>query len=97
MSDLNPNNTVEIYQKRRKRQIVLTFVLVPLIALALMVQYKFVSLGSLKDLFGMVFFGCVVLGIAFSFINWRCPACNKYLGRELNLLCCKGCGADFED
>ena len=36
----------------------------------------------------------VVLGvIAFSLWNWRCPACNKYLGKGIGPAFCAKCGA----
>jgi Zn finger protein HypA/HybF involved in hydrogenase expression len=29
----------------------------------------------------------------FSAANWRCPACNKYLGQDINRRMCRKCGA----
>ncbi len=29
----------------------------------------------------------------FSAFNWRCPSCNKYLGRNINSRICKKCGS----
>lgn len=35
----------------------------------------------------------VVLGaVIFSLINWRCPACGRYLGRTFNPAFCPRCG-----
>lgn len=39
-----------------------------------------------------VFFVVVIGALVFSFRNWRCPACNKYLGRSLNPHYCWKCG-----
>lgn len=39
---------------------------------------------------------CVVAAgamFAFSLRNWRCPACNRYLGREASPKYCSRCGA----
>jgi hypothetical protein len=30
--------------------------------------------------------------VIFSLLNWRCPACRKYLGRDINLRGCRKCG-----
>ena len=42
---------------------------------------------------GNVFFAVVFLAVIFSFINWRCPACNKYFGKGFNFKFCPKCGA----
>ena len=47
-------------------------------------------------LYGLLFAG--VIGVlVFSFRNWRCPACNRYLGRTFNPRHCVGCGAQLHD
>ena len=39
----------------------------------------------------------VVVGVLlFSFWNWRCPACNRYLGRGLGPSFCPKCGAQLK-
>lgn len=41
----------------------------------------------------------IVVGAAliFSFLNWRCPACNRYLGRGLNPKFCPRCGVQLHE
>jgi hypothetical protein len=41
----------------------------------------------------------IVVGTAlvFSFLNWRCPACNRYLGRGLNPRFCPRCGVQLHE
>jgi len=40
----------------------------------------------------------VVLGaVVFSLINWRCPACGRYLGRTINPAFCPRCGIALRD
>jgi hypothetical protein len=34
----------------------------------------------------------IVAFIGFSAFNWRCPACKKYLGTNINRRICKQCG-----
>jgi len=36
-------------------------------------------------------------GFAFTLWNWRCPACNCYLGRRINPKLCSGCGIMLHD
>lgn len=39
----------------------------------------------------------VILALAaFSFFNWRCPSCRRYLGPVLNVPACRNCGAAFQ-
>lgn len=39
----------------------------------------------------------VAIGLIFSFINWRCPNCNFYLGKRANPKFCGSCGAKLQD
>jgi rubrerythrin len=40
----------------------------------------------------------VVAGaLIFSFVNWRCPACTRYLGRGWNPKFCPKCGVQLRD
>ena len=34
--------------------------------------------------------------VAFAFTNWRCPACNKYLGKGFNPAFCPKCGVQLK-
>ncbi len=35
--------------------------------------------------------GLVLAAAGFHWLNWRCPACEKFLGRDLNPSHCPGC------
>ncbi len=39
--------------------------------------------------------GLVLTTLVFSWLNWRCPACAKFLGRGLNPDRCPRCGVEF--
>lgn len=85
------------FAQRRRRQLIAT---VPGIAAALAVG--FAEEGTIARLLGVspdvVVTGAVVviLGlVAFSLRNWRCPACDGYLGRSLNPRFCFKCGAEL--
>jgi hypothetical protein len=82
------------FARRRKRQLAAT---VPFFVVVLAIA---VSQGKKSDeLFGLsppvwipiavlVFVGLLL----FSFQNWRCPACNKYLGKNWGPRFCPKCG-----
>ncbi len=41
---------------------------------------------------------CIIAigGLAASYLNWRCPACKRYLGRMMNQKVCRKCGARLQ-
>jgi rRNA maturation endonuclease Nob1 len=34
--------------------------------------------------------------LIFSLFNWRCPSCNKYLGKAINAKFCAKCGVQLD-
>ena len=76
------------YASRRTRQIVVS---VALIALLVPVA---ISSERVKGLTGLLFV-LVLMAVAFSLKNWRCPACNAYLGRCFNPRFCQKCGVQL--
>jgi hypothetical protein len=87
------------YALRRKRQLAVSAPLVVLV-LALVFTKDHVG-GTLLATFSSVavpLFLIVVVGaLIFSFRNWRCPACGKYLGRSFNPKHCQSCGVALRD
>lgn len=57
-----------------------------------------------NDVFGefpkSAIFGLQLIVIAafagFAAVNWRCPACKKYLGHDINRRICKKCGSRLQ-
>lgn len=83
----------EFAVRRRRQMIAAVPMLIAMIAL--------VALGSRESrmensLVEQVMFFIPTLfflgGLFFSFSNWRCPACKKYLGKTLNPAFCGRCG-----
>jgi hypothetical protein len=68
-------------------------------AITLLLLIFFVLLYKRPDLFGEIskhtIFAAELVIIAafigFSAANWRCPACNKYLGPDINRRVCRKC------
>jgi len=85
------------FSTRRKRQLAAS---VPLIGIV--IAFAFMENRADGTVFGLplgiagpVFFAIVAGGLIFSLRNWRCPACNKYLGRSFNPKHCQNCGVQL--
>ena len=83
---------------RRRRQVALA---VPMFAAILVMM--FVRRSDQQELFGVpastwgVAFLILVAGaIMFSLRNWRCPACDRYLGRQRSPKFCPKCGVALQ-
>ena len=97
MRDLNRQNTLENFKRRQRRQWVVAILLMPMIGVALLAKARIIHLGPQHEGFGLFFFILVLCALVFSIFNWRCPACNKYLGKVMNPRFCTGCGAELQE
>ena len=88
------------FARRRKRQL-----LVSLPLAAVVILFAIFSRTAEAPPLGLppavlriaVFVFVLVLGaIAFSLWNWRCPACNKYLGKGVSPSFCPKCGVPLQ-
>lgn len=83
------------FAERRRRQIILA---VPLVALAvgfaLLTDEKGsgTPFGVPMTVAGPAFVVLVLGALGFSLWNWRCPACNRYLGKGASPRFCAKCG-----
>jgi hypothetical protein len=91
----DPQQIKDQFRTRSKRQIAITVVLLPAIAvLALSDQtVAGIAMSSLLPGALVLVFG----GVGFSFWNWRCPACGRYLGKAMHPKHCSRCGAQLHD
>ena len=88
----------DAFAVRRRRQI--------LIAVPLVVTMFAFIVGTeeqAETIFGFplavaapVFFAFIAGALIFSFKNWRCPACDKYLGKVWNPRHCHSCGVALQ-
>ena len=84
------------FSARRKRQI---FLAVPIVVLAVCVRIFSGEMrkSGIPDTVWITSFLVLVLGaIVFSFRNWRCPACDRYLGRSIGPSFCPKCGVALQ-
>ena len=84
------------YQKRRKKQWIVLLLCLPVILLFLLQvadrHLVFIGTGALAVI-TVVFLGCVA---AFTLVNWRCPNCNAFLGKNITAHRCEECGVRLQ-
>lgn len=83
------------FKKRRTRQYIVAAILLPVFLLLIFVGENPDSdaLSSYRDVIIFSLLGIVICLVGFSFWNWRCPSCKKYLGKGINPGFCSNCGA----
>jgi hypothetical protein len=87
---------VQDFRLRRGRQLLA-------IAAAMLLIFFLALIHHRSDLFGHIakntIFSMQLIVIAafagFTAVNWRCPSCKKYLGRNINKPGCEKCGTRF--
>jgi fatty acid desaturase len=82
------------FAKRRKRQLLVSL---PVVAAILIVAVasenaKVPLFGLPPAVAGAIAFAAILGTLVFSLSNWRCPACNKYLGKGIGPSFCPRCG-----
>lgn len=80
----------EEFATRRKRQLI---AVVPVVAL--LAGGAWLGERAENTVYPFIMIGVVVLMLIFSFRNWRCPACDGYLGRGISPKFCSKCGAQL--
>jgi hypothetical protein len=86
------------FATRRRRQLIATVPFIILIILfATINESTGLALGVIPiSIFYSIFFIAIIGLLIFSFKNWRCPACNKYLGKAFNPSFCSKCGVGLK-
>ena len=82
---------IAIFKKRKFCQLGVVFIVIPVVIL--MQSLESLEMGPEIVSYGQIL-GVGVIGalLLFSFYNWRCPACNKYLGKSGIPKFCPKCG-----
>lgn len=85
------------YAIRRRRQLLLT---IPLILLMVVYATSDKGTGLILSIFPVSTFAVMAIimaigALVFSYKNWRCPACDRYLGKNLSRRSCWHCGIVF--
>lgn len=85
-----------LFSAKRRNQIILAIPLVAAFFLLTFSEGKEAVLGIPMAIAGPAAIVIILVGFAFSFYNWRCPACNKYLGKAFSHKFCAKCGVELE-
>jgi hypothetical protein len=86
------------FAKRRKRQLLVS---VPIVACVVLIRiFRDRETGLVFGLPTSMVMGVALAAIVgvlvFSLWNWRCPACNKYLGKGISPAFCSKCGIPLQ-
>jgi len=89
----------EEFKKRRNRQIIVTIpAIVAVFCFILLQEGKIGFTCSVpSQILNGILIALVIGLVVFSLKNWRCPACNGYLGKAWNPRFCQRCGVRLRD
>lgn len=79
-------------KKRRNQRILRVPTIAAIISVTLGERHVGQALGVSREIIRGAAFVVVLGYLVFSLINWRCPACGKYLRRGLSPNHCPHCG-----
>lgn len=95
----NKDKIIAEFNIRKKHQWIISIPLFIIIIFFLIINDKkeFTAFGlSFIELL-YLFIAIIIAAIIFSFYNWRCPSCEKYLGKGINPKFCSKCGAKLQE
>jgi len=92
MEKSDDKQIVREFSLRRRRQILAIAIVLFLVILLAVVSKRNDLFGEYsKDTLVAAQFLVITAFIAFTAFNWRCPSCNKYLGKDINKRGCSHC------
>ena len=90
LTDSEKQKIQEEFAARRKRQFLAIFPAIAVMLLLILLENRVTSMVL------TILLLAVVIGMAaFSFRNWRCPACEGHLGRGAGPRFCPKCGVQL--
>ena len=84
------------FEAAQLRQFLLTFPVIAVVITLIALKEGSTLWGLSYDMVGKIGFGIIVVVLILSFKNWRCPACDSYLGKHLNPEFCSKCGVKLQ-
>ncbi|MCY6484103.1 hypothetical protein OW763_07020 [Clostridium aestuarii] len=98
---------IKEFKKRKKRQVITTIPVIAIILIGFIIRITHPELSNARidetSFLGIpgivicIIVGVIIIGsVIFSFLNWRCPACKAYLGKNTDIKFCPKCGTKFE-
>ena len=86
----------DAYAKRRRKQLIMIVLLFAAMAPLPFIKDGGTYLGLSGSVFGPIILVTIFLvWVIYDSRNWRCPACDKSLGRAFNPRRCRSCGIEL--
>jgi len=86
----------DAYAKRRRKQLIMILMLFAAMAPLPFIEDSATFFGLPGAVIGPIALFAIAIGwVMFNGRNWRCPACNNYLGRAFNPKRCRRCGIEL--
>jgi len=97
VSEQEKKDIAREYEKRKRRQVYAIFATLLLLFAGLWkIKHPGLFLGALsKDVVSLFVIVLIALFALFSFYNWRCPGCGKYMGSDIHRKKCRKCGIEL--
>ena len=86
----------DAYAKRLRKQLIMIVLLFASMAALAFTKEGATFFGLSDAVFGPIALVAIFVGwMIFNGRNWRCPACDEYLGRAFNPKHCRRCGIEL--
>jgi hypothetical protein len=87
------------FGKRFRRQLAVAVIVLPaLMLVVLAADGRLEAIGGIPpSMLGLPITVLIVVALAFSLWNWRCPGCRSYLGKTWYPRYCPKCGVRLHD
>ena len=86
---------VQLFSSRRRNQLLVAIPIVAALILLVLGEGEAAVFGIPMTIIVPAAIAVVIGGVLFSLFNWRCPACNKYLGKSISPKYCQKCGVQL--
>lgn len=95
MGNKNKDQIMKSFKKKKRLNYIITIVVfaVAFFALWFVNNREYFTNDNTRTYILYLICAVTLGGLAASIVNWRCPACNKYLGRSMDPSVCRKCGA----
>ncbi|MCB1195840.1 hypothetical protein KDK77_06620 [bacterium] len=90
--------TAASFKKKKSLQVIFSLPLIASIVGIILLKKGF--LGQVDKTYGDILYLCAIINVAVyagvTIINWRCPSCKSYLGRNTSISFCPSCGEQLK-
>ncbi|MCP3927219.1 MAG: hypothetical protein GY714_32065 [Desulfobacterales bacterium] len=83
------------FKKLRRNQMIATIPMIIAVISLIMPENSAGLFGLSQNLILGISISVIISYFIFSLFNWKCPLCNRYLGKSWNPKYCQKCGDQF--